>query len=152
VAALREFLPPVVAAGRVNSLAMKLLCLTAVGVADIYQGSELWDLSLVDPDNRRPVDFSLPCRLLNELDWAEGEGAGVAWTRRGEGLPKRVVGNRTLGLRAEQAELFGGGSYDALPLEGSRAGHALAFCRGGGAVVVVPRLVVGMGGDWADTS
>ena len=152
VAALQEFLPPVVAAGRVNSLAMKLICLTAAGVPDIYQGSELWDLSLVDPDNRRPVDFPLRCRLLNELDWAEEQSAEVAWARRDEGLPKLLVVNRTLRLRAERPELFAAGSYDPLPLEGARAGHALAFCRGGGAVVVVPRLVVGVGGDWAGTS
>jgi len=151
LAALREFLPPVVAAGRVNSLAMKLLCLTAAGVADVYQGSELWDLSLVDPDNRRPVDFSLRCQLLNELDWADGQAAEVAWSRRDEGLPKLLVVNRTLRLRAEQPELFVRGSYDPLPVAGARAAHALAFSRGGGAVVVVPRLVVGMGGDWADT-
>jgi len=151
LAALREFLPPVVAAGRVNSLAMKLLCLTAAGVADVYQGSELWDLSLVDPDNRRPVDFSLRCQLLNELDWADEQAAEVAWSRRDEGLPKLLVVNRTLRLRAEQPELFVRGSYDPLPVAGARAAHALAFSRGGGAVVVVPRLVVGMGGDWADT-
>ena len=151
VAALEEFLPPVVAAGRVNSLAMKLLCLTAAGVPDIYQGSELWDLSLVDPDNRRPVDYSLRCRLLNELDWAEQQSAEVAWARRDEGLPKLLVVNRTLQLRAERPELFVGGSYDPLPVNGAHAHHALAFCRGGGAVTVVPRLVVGLGGDWADT-
>ena len=151
VAALQEFLPPVVAAGRVNSLAMKLLCLTAAGVPDIYQGSELWDLSLVDPDNRRPVDFPLRCRLLNELDWAEEQSAEVAWARRDEGLPKLLVVNRTLRLRAERPELFMGGSYDPLPLGGAQADHAIAFCRGGGAVTVVPRLVVGLGDDWADT-
>jgi len=151
VAVLEEFLPPVVAAGRVNSLAMKLLCLTAAGVPDIYQGSELWDLSLVDPDNRRPVDYSLRCRLLNELDWAEQQSAEVAWARRDEGLPKLLVVNRTLQLRAERPELFVGGSYDPLPVDGAHAEHALAFCRGGGAVTVVPRLVVGLGGDWADT-
>jgi len=151
VAALREFLPPVVAAGRINSLAMKLLCLTAAGVADVYQGSELWDLSLVDPDNRRPVDFSLRCQLLNELDWADEQAVEVAWARREEGLPKLLVVNRTLRLRAEQPELFVGGSYDPLPLHGARAAHALAFCRGGGAVVVVPRFMVALGGDWADT-
>lgn len=151
IAALEEFLPPVVAAGRVNSLAMKLLCLTAAGVPDIYQGSELWDLSLVDPDNRRPVDYSLRCRLLNELDWAEQQSAEMAWARRDEGLPKLLLVNQTLQLRAERPELFVGGSYDPLPVDGAHAEHALAFCRGGGAVTVVPRLVVGLGGDWADT-
>src|SRR5262249_48092571 len=96
--------------------------------------------------------FSLRCRLLNELDWAEEQAAEVAWTRRDEGLPKLLVVNRTLRLRAEQPELFVAGAYDALPLEGSRAGPALGVWRGGGAVVVVPRLGGGMGGDWAGTS
>ena len=152
VAALEEFLPPVVAAGRVNSLAMKLLCLTAPGVADIFQGSEIWDLSLVDPDNRRPVDFPLRRRLLDELERAGDRAAEVAWARQDEGLPKLLVVTRTLQLRAERPELFTGGSYQPLPLDGPRAHHALAFCRGRGAVTVVPRLVAGLGGAWGATA
>jgi (1->4)-alpha-D-glucan 1-alpha-D-glucosylmutase len=152
VAALEEFLPPVVAAGRINSLSMKLISLTAPGIADLYQGTELWDLSLVDPDNRRPVDFALRRRLLNELAQAGELAAEVAWARRDEGLPKLLVVSRTLQLRAERPELFTGGSYEPLSLEGSRAHHAVAFCRGGGAVTVVPRMVVGLGGDWGETA
>jgi len=152
IAALEEFLPPVVAAGRVNSLAMKLLCLTAPGVADLYQGSEIWDLSLVDPDNRRPVDFALRRRLLDELDRAGDRAAEVAWARQHEGLPKLLVVSRTLQLRAERPELFTGGSYEPLPVDGPRAHHALGFCRDGGAVTVVPRLVAGLGDDWGATA
>lgn len=152
VAGLREFLPPVVAAGRINSLAMKLLCMTAPGVADLYQGTELWDLSLVDPDNRRPVDFPLRRRLLSELNEAGERAAEVAWERRDEGLPKLLVVSRALRLRAERPELFSEASYEALPVEGAQAHHAVAFCRGGGAVTVVPRLVVGLGGDWAGST
>ena len=152
VAALEEFLPPVVAAGRLNSLALKLLCLTAPGVPDLYQGSEVWDLNLVDPDNRQPVDFSVRRQLLDELDAAGEQAAAAAWARRDEGLPKLFVVSRALRLRAERAQLFAAGGYEPLPLSGARAPHAVAFCRGQGAVTVVPRLVVSLDGDWADTA
>ena len=155
---LEAFLPPVVEAGRVNSLAMKLLCLTAPGVPDLYQGSELWDLSLVDPDNRRPVDFTARDGLLRELD-ALGEGAAeAAWARRDEGLPKLLVVSRTLRLRAERPELFSAGNYHPLPVLGVRAGHVVAFCRGEGAITIAPRLAAGLGWGseggpgWGDTT
>ena len=154
VADLEAFLSPVVEAGRVNSLAMKLLCLTAPGVADVYQGTELWDLSLVDPDNRRPVDFGHRDRLLAELD-ALGDGAAeAAWARRGEGLPKLLVVSRALRLRAARPEAYDGGAYRALPVAGERAAHAVAFCRAEAAATIVPRLAAGLlrAGGWADTS
>jgi (1->4)-alpha-D-glucan 1-alpha-D-glucosylmutase len=152
VADLEAFLPPLVEAGRVNSLALKLLCLTAPGVPDLYQGSELWDLSLVDPDNRRPVDFERRRRLLEELDALGGRAAGVAWQRRDEGLPKLLLVSRALRLRSRRPDLFARAAYAPLQACGSRARHALAFCRGGGAVTIVPRLVLGLGGDWQDTA
>jgi (1->4)-alpha-D-glucan 1-alpha-D-glucosylmutase len=151
VAALEAFLTPVVEAGRVNSLAMKLLCLTCPGVPDLYQGCELWDLSLVDPDNRRPVDFALRRRLLAELDALGDEAAAAAWDRRQEGLPKLLVVERALRLRAARPQLFATGGYEPLPVAGSHAGRVVAFCRGGGAVTVVPRLVARLD-DWGDTA
>jgi (1->4)-alpha-D-glucan 1-alpha-D-glucosylmutase len=155
VADLEAFLPPVVEAGRVNSLALKLLCLTAPGVPDLYQGSELWDLSLVDPDNRRPVDFErrrILLQELEELDELGGDAAAAAWERRDEGLPKLLVVSRALRLRSRRPDLFARAAYTPLPACGSRAPHALAFRRGGGAVTVVPRLVLGLAGDWGDTA
>jgi (1->4)-alpha-D-glucan 1-alpha-D-glucosylmutase len=151
VADLEAFLPAVVEAGRVNSLAMKLLCLTAPGVPDLYQGSELWDLSLVDPDNRRPVDFTVRERLVDELLELGPAAARLAWERRDEGLPKLLLVHRALALRAERPGLFAG-SYEPLPVAGARAQHAVAFLRGGGAAVVVTRLAHGLAGDWADTA
>ena len=65
---MRTFMPPVNFFGAINSLAQRVLMLTSPGNPDIYQGTELWDFSLVDPDNRRPVDYSLRERLLTELD------------------------------------------------------------------------------------
>jgi (1->4)-alpha-D-glucan 1-alpha-D-glucosylmutase len=149
---LEAFLPPVVEAGWVNSLAMKLICLTAPGVPDLYQGSELWDLSLVDPDNRRPVDFELRCRLLEELDATGEEAARTAWRRRESGLPKLLLVSRALRLRAERPELFAGGSYEPLPVTGARAAHVIAFWRGGAAATVVPRLTHRLAGDWSGTA
>ncbi|MFZ0429895.1 MAG: malto-oligosyltrehalose synthase [Acidobacteriota bacterium] len=146
---LEEFVTPLVTPGRINSLAQTLLKLTAPGVPDIYQGAELWDLSLVDPDNRRPVDFGLRRRLLGRIrDMSVDEAmAGID-----EGLPKLWVIRHALHFRKMQPALFGPeGSYRPLRARGGKEEHAVAFQRGDGAVTVVPRLVLGLGGDWADT-
>ncbi|MDQ6744013.1 MAG: malto-oligosyltrehalose synthase, partial [Candidatus Dormibacteraeota bacterium] len=151
LADLESFLPPLIEAGWVNSLAMKLVCLTAPGVPDLYQGSELWDLSLVDPDNRRPVDYAERRRLLRRLEgWGEG-AAAAAWTERESGLPKLLVVTRALGLRAERPDAFVDGDYRPLEVVGEMARHALGFLRGGEVAVVVPRLTLVRGGDWAGT-
>jgi (1->4)-alpha-D-glucan 1-alpha-D-glucosylmutase len=146
---LRAFSNWLTQPGRVNSLSTKLLALTCPGVPDLYQGTELWDLSLVDPDNRRPVDYELRRRLLRELD---GMGPQAAWTRAGEGLPKLLVVRRTLQLRAQRREAFADGSYRPLPVVGAKAEHAVAFTRAEEVAVVVPRLVLGLGAGWGDTA
>lgn len=147
---LEGFVRPLVDPGRVNSLSLVLLKLTAPGVPDIYQGTELTDLSLVDPDNRRPVDYALRRRLLAE---AGGVGPEEAWARREEGLAKLVVVARALAVRARRPEAFvRGGSYEPLPVAGPKAAHALGFARGGAVVTVVPRLVLGLGGEWEGTT
>ncbi|MHB1536869.1 MAG: malto-oligosyltrehalose synthase, partial [Acidimicrobiales bacterium] len=108
VAQVEEYVAWIRRAGWVNSLGQKLLTLTAPGVADLYQGSELWDLSLVDPDNRRPVDYELRRRLLAEV---AGADAGEVWrTEDGGGLSKLVVVARALALRAEHPPWFGPGA------------------------------------------
>jgi (1->4)-alpha-D-glucan 1-alpha-D-glucosylmutase len=121
-------------AGRTNALAAKLLSLTLPGVPDVYQGSELGDLSLVDPDNRRPVDFDAAAASL-----AEGSNA------------KQRLTARALRLRRDRPELFT--SYTPLHAEGPAAEHVLAFDRGG-AVTVVTRLPRGLAarGGWGDTT
>jgi (1->4)-alpha-D-glucan 1-alpha-D-glucosylmutase len=135
---------------RVNSLSLKLLCLTAVGVPDIYQGGELWDLSLVDPDNRRPVDFHLRSRLLSEC---EGLATAPSPERATEGLLKLHLVRRILHLRRRRGDLYGPeAAYEPLSADGEKGHHLVAFMRGGGAITLVPRLVVGLGGDWAGTS
>jgi (1->4)-alpha-D-glucan 1-alpha-D-glucosylmutase len=147
---LEAFVMPFVAPGWVNSLAQLLLKLTAPGVPDLYQGTELWELSLVDLDNRRPVDYGLRRQRLAALEGATPE---VIWARIDEGLPKLWVIRQALALRCRQSALFGPhGDYQPLGARGALAKHIVAFARGNGAVTVVPRLVLGLHGDWAETT
>jgi len=149
-ASLARFAGSLVEPGRINSLSMKLVALTAPGVPDVYQGSELWDLTLVDPDNRRPVDYERRRRLLSDLDDLDVE---QVLARADEGLPKLLLVSRVLRLRAARPDLFGpDAGYRPLAVAGTHADRAIAFVRGEGAVTVAPRLVVGLGGDWRDTS
>lgn len=146
---LAAFVAPLVGPGRVNAMAQLVLKLAAPGLPDTYQGTELWDLSLVDPDNRRPVDYALRQRLLEEL---RGLSAEAVLARADEGLPKLLVLHRGLQLRARRPEAFGAeAAYAPLPVRGSRARHAVAFARGGRVAAVVPRLLLGLEEGWAGT-
>ena len=151
----REFLDDVAAfasrliePGRINSLALTLLKLTAPGVPDIYQGTEIWDLSLVDPDNRRPVDYEHRQRLLRE---AKGMGAEQVLARMDDGISKIWLIHKTLGLRRSHEAWFNPGTYEPLYATGEKADHVVAFMRGGGAITVVPRLPIRLGGLWKQT-
>jgi (1->4)-alpha-D-glucan 1-alpha-D-glucosylmutase len=133
--------------GRFNSLAQALVKLTAPGVPDIYQGTELWDLSLVDPDNRRPVDYGLRQGLLAELRTRAGADLpGLAHElaeRPEDGRTKLHVVHTALTLRRERPTLFAEGGYLPLTAAGDAAEHVLAFarkCEAGEAVAVAPRL------------
>jgi (1->4)-alpha-D-glucan 1-alpha-D-glucosylmutase len=128
-----------------NSLGQKLVQLTMPGVPDTYQGSELWDFSLVDPDNRRPVDFGLRRELLGRIDG--GWQPPVDET----GAAKLLVTSRTLRLRRQRPELFN--SYRPVFADGPTAEHVVAFDRGG-VVAVATRLPVGLSrhGGWRDTA
>lgn len=106
MADVETFVGQVLAAGRINSLAQALVKLTAPGIPDIYQGSELWNLALVDPDNRRPVDYELRGRLLDELE-RENIRPEAVWARVEEGLPKLWLTRQALHLRARLPDLFG---------------------------------------------
>jgi (1->4)-alpha-D-glucan 1-alpha-D-glucosylmutase len=126
---LEAFVAPLVAPGRVTSLAQTLLKLTAPGVPDLYQGTERWDLTLVDPDNRRPVDYELRRRLLRTLN---DLGPEAILARSDEGLPKLWVVRQASALRRHPSDLFGsGGSYHPVP-------------------AAAPHLVWSLGGDWHD--
>ncbi len=157
-AALVEFVGPLVDPGRAVSLAQVLLKLTSPGVPDMYQGTELWDLSLVDPDNRRPVDFGARRALLDkvrhldvdEVRALDDEGATKLWTTW-----------KALTVRKENTEAFGigpgpagSGSYEPLSATGAGAGHVVGFVRGGRVATVVPRLGLGLAraGGCGDTT
>ncbi|GAA4012806.1 malto-oligosyltrehalose synthase [Allokutzneria multivorans] len=128
-----------------NSLGQKLFQLAGPGVPDVYQGTELWDYSLVDPDNRRPVDFDARRNLLRRLD------AGWLPDLDELGSAKLLVTARTLRLRRDRPELFE--SYRAMRAEGVAARHAVAFARSNDLVAVSTRLPLGLNasGGWGDT-
>jgi (1->4)-alpha-D-glucan 1-alpha-D-glucosylmutase len=143
--------------GHWNALAQQTLKLTAPGMPDIYQGTELWDLSLVDPDNRRPVEFDRRQRMLQALKRKEGapnvdlvalgdELVGCA----GDGRIKLYLTQRALGFRRTHADLFGRGRYIRIAVRGAQRHHAIAFARMAAAeavLVVVPRLVASLMGQ-----
>jgi (1->4)-alpha-D-glucan 1-alpha-D-glucosylmutase len=141
---LEAIVDRVCAPGRSNSLAAKLIQLTAPGVPDVYQGSELWEDSLVDPDNRRPVDFDIRQLLLEAVE------QGAHPPIDGSGAAKLLITAKALRLRRDQPELFT--RYAALLGLGEAAGHLVAFDRGG-AVTLATRLPVGLEarGGWGDT-
>ncbi|MCG6942333.1 MAG: malto-oligosyltrehalose synthase [Thiohalocapsa sp.] len=139
------FLRPVARLGLLNSLTLALLRLTAPGVPDIYQGCELWNLSLVDPDNRRPVDFDQRRALLAGLPTpaADAPADPPAW-HAADGSAKLHLIRQALRLRAEAPALFAAGDYLPLAVAGPLAGHLLAFARvheGRAAVALAPRLL-----------
>ena len=131
--------------GLLNSLSQTLLKLTAPGVPDIYQGNELWDFSLVDPDNRRQVDYGVRRRLLATLTGDPAESARVRALAEQAVAPhcKLFLHVRVLELRRRDPELFERGEYLRLKVTGRRAPHLCAFARrleGRLAVVLAPRL------------
>jgi (1->4)-alpha-D-glucan 1-alpha-D-glucosylmutase len=154
VPALEAFLPQVIDAGLINALAQTTLKLTSPGVPDIYQGQELWDFSLVDPDNRRPVDYELRARLLAELREAwhaapdkRAELARQLAARSRDPRLKLFVTWRLLALRNACRRLFAFGSYVPLEVRGPGAEHVVASAWSGaeggpGVVVAVPRWPV----------
>ena len=138
VEALEAVVTPLVDAGRRAALGQTALELTAPGVPDLYQGDELWQLTLVDPDNRRPVDHDERRRLLAE---ARDIDAAAAWARRDEGIPKLWLVRHALDLRRRREAAFVGGGYRPMAAEGSLADAMVAFERGAEVITVVPRLV-----------
>jgi (1->4)-alpha-D-glucan 1-alpha-D-glucosylmutase len=146
---LDRYIEPLILPGRVNSLAQTLIKLTAPGVPDFYQGSELWDLSLVDPDNRRPVDYE---RRQAEIARVEGMTAAEVLQDWDSGRAKLWMIVKTLEVRRSHPEWFArGSSYLPVTASGSRLGHVLGFIRGGRALTVVPRFTYTLQGNWADT-
>jgi (1->4)-alpha-D-glucan 1-alpha-D-glucosylmutase len=145
---LEAFTSTLATAAAINSLAQTLVKLLAPGVPDIYQGCELWDRSLVDPDNRRPVDFTLRPSLLEETKSLSPE---KIWERRAEGLPKLWLIQKTLYCRKSCPD-FDAWDYQPLFANPPRNDHVFAFIRGAKAIVVVPRFLLRLNGMWDQTS
>ncbi|KPV50566.1 hypothetical protein SE17_26175, partial [Kouleothrix aurantiaca] len=142
--------------GAWNSLAQTLLKLAAPGVPDIYQGTELWDLSLVDPDNRRPVNFDLRAWWLGEMTDLQGSRVELARAlveNKADGRIKLYLTHRALQFRRAHLPLFQGGSYTPLEASAGAAEHVVAFARADGegeALAIAPRLPARLtGGDGA---
>lgn len=154
--------------GALNGISMTVIKFTSPGVPDLYQGSELIDLSLVDPDNRRPVDYALRSRLLEEFERVSEGGAQYAKTLLADpadGRAKLWATWRLLGQRCKATELFRDGSYVPLEAQGTKAEHVLAYARRQGnrtLVVIAGRLFAKLLGEagklplgeqaWADTT
>jgi (1->4)-alpha-D-glucan 1-alpha-D-glucosylmutase len=138
-AVLDQVISQVAGPGWTNALAAKLIALTMPGVPDVYQGSELWEQSLVDPDNRRPVDFDVRRGVLARV--AAGERPPLTPHADDPGHAKLVVTQAALTLRRTQPHRFA--TYAGVEARGEAAGHVVAFDRGG-ALTVATRLPVGL--------
>lgn len=162
---LAAFVQSVAPAAAINSLAQTLLRTTLPGVPDLYQGTDFWDTSLVDPDNRRPVDYAARHRALRALQAHAGNSLTPLLAHWTDGRIKQAVLARALALRAALPAVFESGDYQPLAVTGSGAQHVLAFARTHGAdaiVVIVPLHASAMlghtatptfaDGAWRDTT
>jgi len=154
-------------AGMLNSLSQALLKLTSPGVPDLYQGSELWDYNLVDPDNRRPVDFAVRRTMLEDIARTADRGrpslVKQLLDHPEDGRIKMYVTHRVLQFRRDHRELFATGSYIPFETSGTHAHHVIAFARRAadeGAIVAAGRFFTRLGGGartlpagavWSDT-
>ncbi len=133
LADLGRFVAGIATAGLWNALSQLILKVTVPGVPDVYQGTELWDFTLVDPDNRRPVDYPARRALLDELRGLEGDALrariGAARECPADGALKLLVAARALGHRRRHRELYETGAYLPLSVEGPRARHVIGFAR-----------------------
>ncbi|MEM9804123.1 MAG: malto-oligosyltrehalose synthase [Cyanobacteria bacterium P01_D01_bin.56] len=164
---LREFQATVADYGIYNALSQVLLKMMSPGVPDIYQGNEMWDFSLVDPDNRRPVDYGYRRHMLNEIkrDWenAPADLLPNLLEHRQDGRIKLFVVHRSLGIRHRYSDLFRSGSYMPLMAHGAHEDNIIAFARqwqSQTVVVVAPRFLTQVakpgtaptGPVWQDTT
>ncbi len=146
---VEKFVDRIKRAGCINSLAQTLLKCTSPGVPDLYQGSELWDLRLVDPDNRTPVDYGLRKALLDDLTSLNAE---EILARMDEGLPKLWLLQQSLKTRKRLPDCFNeSGSYAPVLASGECSDRIVAFLRGDQVLSVAPRLAANLE-DWGNTA
>ena len=151
---LQEFVDGINRSGRVNSLTQTLLKYVSPGMPDLYQGGELWDHSLVDPDNRRPVDYECRDRMLKALKEAPPKQAMAQIQSNFEdGSPKLWLIHRALRLRNEQPESFGADApYTPLLATGPAKDHVAAFQRGKDVIAIGQRFAQTLDGNWQGTT
>ena len=151
-----RFVGHIAAAGHWNALARLLVHATSPGVPDTYQGDELWFFALVDPDNRRPVDYARREQLLS----AAASAGALSGLAPSDDCLKLGMVQRLLNIRRDHAALFARGSYTPLEVRGAQADHVVAFARSADdsqAIVIAPRLIEGLLvenkplPDWNDT-
>ena len=142
------FVQPLINAGRINSLSQMVLKFTVPGIPDIYQGSEIWNMSLVDPDNRFPINFKQRMQLFEEMLTFSSK---QILQRMDDGMPKLWVTYKLLALRKNFPALFDGTTYFPVALKGQKKQHGIAFLRDEKVLVVVPRLILTLNGNWGNT-
>jgi (1->4)-alpha-D-glucan 1-alpha-D-glucosylmutase len=151
LAGIEDFVQRILTPGRLNSLAQTLIKCTAPGVPDTYQGSELWDLHLVDPDNRGPVDFANRISLLSEVK--AGASVEEILQKMESGMPKLWTLHYGLNLRRQKPAWFGSeAAYEPLAVEGRKSEHAIAYLRAGSVATIVPRWNVKRADNWSGAS
>lgn len=156
--AFSSFASRVALRGMVNSLAQLVLKIASPGIPDFYQGTELWDLNLVDPDNRRPVDFKLRRSFMNELlpliEHPEACAVQELFQRWQDGKIKQYITACGLRLRRSCPDVLVRGEYIPLEVRGEKKDHLIAFLRQSGGqkvFVAVPRLAGTLNSEWQDT-
>lgn len=162
---MKDFLPfqkKIAFYGFFNSLSQTLLKIASPGIPDFYQGTELWDLNLVDPDNRRPVDFRKRQELLLEISKPKPQMLAELLENYKDGKAKLYIINRSLQFRRKAKSLFEEGAYVPLKVEGEKEEHVISFCRqkkSKHTIVVAPRFPASLVKypsewkkiDWKDT-
>ena len=149
--AIDEFVGRILTPGRFNGLAQSLLKCTAPGVPDTYQGSELWDLHLVDPDNRGPIDYEERRLMLSEL--SKGMAVEEVLKQMDSGMPKLWVHYCALKLRWRSPQLFDPeANFTPLLTEGRKVDHVVGYLRADLLATIVPRWNLKLGGSWANTT
>lgn len=148
IQSLNDFVSELEVPGWINSLQQLTLRLTAPGFPDIYQGCEIWNHSLTDPDNRRPVDFAQISELFDQLT---DRCCREIMYEQQQGLPKMFIIKKVLELRAKVPEFNEPDSYQQLDVAGTRHENLIAYMRGSSVIVLVPRLSMSLKNNWGAT-
>ncbi len=146
---LESFISLILKPARISSLSQILIKYTAPGIPDLYQGAELWEIVLVDPDNRRAIDYEFRQNIFTQM---EKMSSKEALEHLDTGLTKMFVLHQCLKVRRENQECFGAdSSYTPLEISGAKAGNIIGFRRNERIITIAPRLLLGLQNDWQDT-